>query len=105
MSVLHLSEAGFDKAVNAGMPALVDFWAGWCGPCKMVGPIIEQLAEKYDGKAVVAKVDVDAEPGLAQRFGVMSIPTVVILKDGQEVERMVGAMPLDAYSAKLDQVL
>ncbi|MCI8594375.1 MAG: thioredoxin [Oscillospiraceae bacterium] len=105
MSILHLSEGGFDAAINAGKPALVDFWAGWCGPCKMVGPLIEQLADEYDGKAVVAKVDVDAEPGLAQRFGVMSIPTVVLFKDGAEVDRKVGALPKDAYSEWLDSVL
>ena len=105
MSVLHLSEGAFEQAVNAGMPALVDFWASWCGPCKMVGPIIEQLAEKYDGRAVVAKVDVDSEGALAQRFGVMSIPTVVVFRDGKEVERMVGATTLDAYSEMLDKVL
>lgn len=101
MSVLHLTEAAFDRAVSQGV-TLVDFWAGWCGPCKMLAPTIDQLSDTYTGKAVVAKVDVDAEPGLARRFGVMSIPTVVLLKDGVEVDRKVGLLPADAYAKALE---
>ena len=99
MSVLHLTEGAFDKAVAQGV-TLVDFWAGWCGPCKMLAPTIEELAKQYDGK-----VDVDAEPNLARRFGVMSIPTVIILKDGAEVDRKVGLLPMDAYTQTLDAQL
>lgn len=101
MSVLHLTESAFDKATAQGV-ALVDFWAGWCGPCKMLAPTIETLGKDYEGKAVIAKVDIDAEPNLAKRYGVMSIPTVIILKDGAEVDRKVGVMPADAYTQALD---
>lgn len=101
MSVLHLTEGAFDNAVSQGV-TLVDFWANWCGPCKMLAPTIDQLADSYDGKAVIAKVDVDAEPNLARRFGVMSIPTVIIMKDGTEVDRKVGLLPADAYAKALD---
>ena len=104
MSVLHLTEGAFDNAVSQGV-TLVDFWAGWCGPCKMLAPTIDQLAEAYEGKATIAKIDVDAEPNLARRFGVMSIPTVVILKDGTEVDRKVGLLPMDAYTKALDAQL
>ena len=104
MAVLHLTEGAFDQAVSQGV-TLVDFWAGWCGPCKMLAPTIDQLADSYDTKAVVAKVDVDSEPNLARRFGVMSIPTVIILKDGAEVDRKVGLLPMDAYTQALDAQL
>lgn len=104
MSVLHLTEGAFDKAIAQGV-ALVDFWATWCGPCKMLAPTIEELGSKYEGKATVAKVDVDAEPGLAGRYGVMSIPTVILFKDGVEVDRKVGFMPIDAYTQALDAQL
>ena len=104
MPVLHLTEGAFDTAVAQGA-ALVDFWAGWCGPCKMLAPTIEELGGQYEGRALIAKVDVDAEPGLAQRFGVMSIPTVVLLKDGKEVDRVVGLMPAETYTQLLDAAL
>lgn len=104
MSVLHLTEGAFDQAVSQGV-TLVDFWAIWCGPCKMLAPTIDQLAETYEGKARIAKIDVDSEPNLARRFGIMSIPTVIILKDGVEVDRKVGLMPMDTYTAALDAQL
>ena len=83
--------------------AMVDFWATWCGPCKMLAPVIEDIGKKYDGKAVVAKVDVDANPGLAAKYGVMSIPTVIFFKDGKEIDRKVGVMPEGAFTEVLDQ--
>lgn len=104
MSVLHLTEGAFDQAIAQGV-SLVDFWAGWCGPCKMLAPVIEELGGKYEGKAVIAKVDVDAEPELARRFGVMSIPTVILFQNGAEVDRKVGFMPADAYTQALDALL
>lgn len=104
MSVTHLTEDTFDQAVSQGV-ALVDFWASWCGPCKMLAPTIETLAERYQGKALIAKVDVDAQTDLARRFGVMSIPTVLLLKDGTELDRLVGLMPIDAYTQALDKLL
>lgn len=105
MAVVHFSKEGFEKARAQGGVMLVDFWAAWCGPCKMIAPVIEQLAGQYEGKVIVGKVDVDQEPELAREYGVMSIPNVVILKDGQEVDRKVGAMPAAAYSQALDAAL
>lgn len=106
MALIHFTEAGFEKAMSAGGLMMVDFWATWCGPCQRLGPVMEQLAEDYEDKAVVVgKVDVDQEPGLAQRFGVMNIPTVIFFKNGQELERKVGAMPIDAYTETLDENL
>lgn len=102
MSVLHLNESEFDTKVGSAPLAMVDFWASWCGPCKMVGPVIESLGGKYEGKAVVAKVDVDQNQGLAARYGVMSIPTVLFFKDGKEIDRKVGVMSAAAYSQVLD---
>lgn len=105
MALQHLKNSEFDAAVNAAPLAMVDFWADWCGPCKMVGPVVEKIAEQYDGKALVAKVNIDEEPELAQRFGVMSIPTLVFLKNGEEVDRKVGVMPMEAFTAVLEQNL
>lgn len=99
---VHFSKEGFDKALAQGGLMMVDFWADWCGPCKMLSPVIENLAGQYEGKALVGKVNVDDEPGLAMRFGVMSIPTVVFLKDGKEFDRKVGVMPASAYTSVLD---
>lgn len=106
MALIHFNEAGFDKALETGGLIMVDFWATWCGPCQRLGPVIEQLAEEYEGQnVVIGKVDVDEEPELARRFGVMNIPTVVFFKNGQEVERKVGAMPIDIYTQFLDDNL
>ena len=105
MAVVHFSKEGFERAKAQGGVMLVDFWATWCGPCKMIAPVIEQLAQQYDGKVIVGKVDVDQEPDLAQEYGVMSIPNVVILKNGQEVDRKVGVMPASAYTQALDAAL
>lgn len=101
----HLKTAEFDEAVKAAPVAMVDFWAEWCGPCKMLSPAVEELAAQYEGRALVAKVNVDEEPDLARRFGIMSIPTVIFLKDGQEVERKIGLMPGAMFSAVLDKYL
>ncbi|MET0017372.1 thioredoxin [Oscillibacter sp.] len=105
MALKHLKKTDFDAAVDAAPLAMVDFWADWCGPCKMVAPVVEKIAADYDGKALVAKVNIDEEPELAQRFGVMSIPTLVFLKDGQEVDRKVGVMPAAAFTSVLDENL
>ena len=96
MTALHLTKTDFDEKIRTGV-SFVDFWAQWCGPCKMAGPIIDGLADEYSGKALIAKVDVDAEVDLAQRFGVMSIPTVILFKDGQEVGRQVGFAGKQGY--------
>ena len=89
MSVQHLTEQDFDSVIATGR-SLVDFWATWCGPCRMIAPVIEALGEKYAGKANICKVDVDEQPELARRFGVMSIPTIIVFQDGQQLGKLVG---------------
>ena len=98
----HLKDAEFRAFLAEKNVALVDFWASWCGPCRMVAPTIEQLAQEYEGRANVGKVNVDEEGGLAGDFGVMSIPTVVLFKDGKEVERLVGVRTIEDYKAVID---
>lgn len=93
MAIKHFKTSEFDAAVEAAPLAMVDFWASWCGPCKMLSPVVESIADQYEGKVLVGKVNVDEEPDLARRFGVMSIPTVVFLKNGVEFDRKVGVMP------------
>ena len=105
MAIKHLKTMEFDAAVDAAPLAMVDFWAVWCGPCKMLSPTMEAIAEQYAGKALIAKVNVDEEPELARRFGVMSIPTVVFLKNGREFDRKVGVMPAKAFTDVLDKNL
>lgn len=106
MALIHFNTQGFDKALASDVPMLVDFWATWCGPCQMLGPVIEQLAEEYEGKdVVIGKVDVDENPELAGRYGVMSVPTVILFKNGEEAERKVGVMPFDVYAELLDETL
>ncbi|MBQ3557523.1 MAG: thioredoxin [Oscillospiraceae bacterium] len=101
---IHFNKEGFEKALASGQTMLVDFWAGWCGPCKMLAPTIEALGEQYEGKAIVGKIDVDEEQELAIRYGVMSIPTVIFFKGGAEVDRKVGVMPTQAYQDVLDKL-
>ena len=105
MGIKHFKTAEFDAAVAAAPLAMVDFWADWCGPCKMLGPVIDDLAKQYEGKAVVGKVNVDEEQELAIRYGVMSIPTVIFFKDGKEIDRKVGVMPGGAFTQVLDSNL
>ena len=102
MSVLHLNESEFNAKIHASSLAMVDFWATWCGPCKMLAPVIDSIAGKYGDKAVIAKVDVDANHGLAAKYGVMSIPTVIFFKDGKEIDRKVGVQPAGVYTQTLD---
>ena len=102
MSVLHLNESEFNEKIPAAHIAMVDFWATWCGPCKMLAPVIEQLGDKYEGKVLVGKVDVDENQALAAKYGVMSIPTVIFFQNGQEVDRKVGVQPVTAYTQILD---
>lgn len=105
MAINHLKTAEFDAAVDAAPLAMVDFWASWCSPCKMLSPVVEAIADQYAGRALVGKVNVDEEPDLAARFGVMSIPTVVFLKNGREFDRKVGVMPAEAFTSILDENL
>ena len=103
--IVHFSKEGFDKALAQGGLMMVDFWADWCGPCRMLSPVIEDLAGRYEGKALVGKVNTDEEPELAMRYGVMSIPTVIFFKDGKEIDRKVGVMPGDAFVQTLEKNL
>ena len=96
MALIHFNTQGFDKALASDTPMLVDFWATWCGPCQMLGPVIEAISEEVPADVLVAKVDADQEPGLAQRFGIMAIPTVIAFRDGQELRRTVGLTSKDA---------
>lgn len=97
-------KSDFEKEVMQGTGVvLVDFWASWCGPCRMVGPIIEQLAEEYEGKVTVGKVNVDEESALASEFAVVSIPTIIVFKDGKQVEKLVGVRSFDDFCDVLDK--
>ena len=102
---MKLDNSNFDQVLAQDKPVLVDFWATWCGPCRMVGPIIEQVAADFEGKAIVGKVDVDECGELAMRYGVMSIPTVIVFKNGEPVEQLVGASVKASYAAMLNKHL
>jgi len=99
---LEITDSNFEEVIGSEKPVLVDFWAEWCGPCRMVGPIVEELAGDYDGKVVVGKVDVDANPMVSAKFGIRSIPTLLLFKDGEIVDKQVGAVPKTVLSQKLD---
>lgn len=101
--MIHFDQKTFDKTLEEGRLMMVDFWAEWCGPCQMLGPVIEDLAGKYEGKAVVGKVNTDEEQELAIRYSVMNIPTVIFFKDGKEIDRKVGVMPPEAFIQVLEQ--
>jgi thioredoxin 1 len=94
-----------EEVLNSSTPVLVDFYAEWCGPCKMIAPIIDELAGEYEDKAKIVKVNVDESPSTAQGFGVMSIPTLIFFKGGAEVDRITGALPKDVLAEKLDSLL
>jgi thioredoxin 1 len=103
---LELTDSNFEEVVlKSNKPVLVDFWAEWCGTCRMVGPVVEELAKEYEGKAVIGKLDVDSNPKIATEFGIMSIPALLFFKDGKVVDKQVGAVPKHVLASKLDAQL
>ena len=103
---LEITEGNFEEMVmNSDKPVVIDFWAAWCGPCKMIGPVIDEMATEYDGKAVVGKVDVDNNPAISAKFGVRNIPTVLFIKNGEVVDKSVGAVPKSQLVDKLNAQL
>lgn len=103
---VEITDDNFDEVVmKSDKPVVVDFWAEWCGPCRMVGPIIDEMNDEYEGKAVIGKVDVDANPGVSAKFGVRNIPTILFVKDGEVADKSVGAVPKAQLTSKLDALL
>jgi len=103
---LEINDANFEELVlQSDKPVLVDFWAEWCGPCRMVAPIVNELSEDFAGRLVVGKVDVDSNPGIASKFGIRNIPTILFFKDGTVVDKHVGAAPKSTLSAKVESIL
>ncbi len=102
-NVVTLSDASFAEAVSAEGTVLVDFWAEWCGPCKAIAPILDEIAEEKAGEVTIAKLNVDEAPNISREYEVLSIPTMIIFKDGEPVGKMIGAKPKDAIVSELDQ--
>lgn len=103
---LEATDGNFtDLVLNSDKPVIVDFWAEWCGPCRMVGPIVEEVGVDYEGRAVVAKVDVDSNPGITAKYGIRNIPTILFFKNGEVADKQVGAVPKSTIVTKLDALL
>ena len=103
---LEITDANFDELVaKSNKPVMLDFWAEWCGPCRMVGPLVAEISNEYEGKAVVGKVDVDNNPEISMKFGIRNIPTILYFKGGQVVDKQVGAVPKNVLADKLQKLL
>ena len=102
---LQITDSNFDDLLAQGKPMVVDFWATWCGPCKKIGPYIEELAQQYADQVIIGKVDVDENDGLAIRFGIRSIPTVLFFRNGEVTDKQIGAAPKAAFEAKIQSLL
>ena len=102
---LEITDSNFQEILAEGNPVVMDFWAPWCGPCKMVGPIIDELATEYEGKVIIGKCDVDENGDVAAEYGIRNIPTVLFFKNGELVDKQVGSAPKSAYVAKIEAIL
>lgn len=103
---LELTDANFEELViKSDKPAIVDLWAEWCGPCRMVGPVVEELSHEYEGRAVIGKLDVDSNPGITSKYGIRNIPTILFFKNGEVADKQVGAVPKSVLAAKLEKLL
>ena len=103
---IEVNDDNFEEVVvKSDKPVVVDFWAEWCGPCRMIAPMIEEISKEFEGKAIVAKCDVDNSPGVASRFGIRNIPTVLFFKDGKVADKQVGAVPKANFVAKLNALI
>ena len=102
---LEITDSNFQEILAEGKPVVMDFWAPWCGPCEMVGPIIDELATEYEGKVIIGKCDVDENGNVAAEYGIRNIPTVLFFKNGELVDKQVGSAPKSAYVAKIEAIL
>ena len=102
---VEATDANFNDLINSDKPVLVDFWAEWCGPCKMIGPVVEQLAGEYEGRAIIAKMDVDQNSQVPGQFGIRSIPMLMVFKNGQLVDKVIGAVPKNVLEQKLQAAM
>ena len=102
---LEITDSNFQEILAEGKPVVMDFWAPWCGPCKMVGPIIDEVATEYEGKVIIGKCDVDENGDVAAEYGIRNIPTVLFFKNGELVDKQVGSAPKSAYVAKIEAIL
>lgn len=102
---LEFTDENIQESIKSGKPVVIDFWAEWCGPCRMVGPVIEELAQEYDGKVIIGKLNVDENSDTPMQYGIRNIPTVLFFKDGELVDKQIGAAPKAAFASKIEALL